>query len=142
MRRHKKPNQGLWSPPGGKLLTSLGESPFECAIREAKEEVGLVLTEKDLSMFGYVSEKNYEGDNHWLMFLFDCLKPTDILPQEFHEGYFSFFPRTEIDMLDIPSTDHQLVWPYYDQRHSGFWGIRADCSSKTADLMIEANPTF
>jgi 8-oxo-dGTP diphosphatase len=34
---------GTWSPPGGHL--EYGESPKECAIRELREETGLIATE-------------------------------------------------------------------------------------------------
>ena len=47
--------------------------------------------EKDLKLFGYVSEKGYEGSGHWLMFLFDCKKPISQLPESFDEGSFAFF---------------------------------------------------
>ena len=40
-----------------------GESPVECAQREAMEETGLILEEKDLKLFGYVSEKGYEDQD-------------------------------------------------------------------------------
>lgn len=33
-----------------------GESPFECAIRETREEIGLELSEPDLRMFAMISE--------------------------------------------------------------------------------------
>ena len=141
IQRTKPPNRGLWSPPGGKLILESGESPFECAIRETKEEIGLEVTENDFSLFGYVSEKNYQG-NHWLMFLFEYLNPLCKLPPKIDEGGFSFFSRAQIDRLKIPQTDHQLVWPFYDKRFAGFWGVRADCSLNKADLVIEANPAF
>ena len=57
LQRKKPPNLNLWSPPGGKLEMSTGESPFECAKREALEEVGIDLADQDLNLFGYVSEK-------------------------------------------------------------------------------------
>ena len=41
--RTKAPNQGAWSPIGGKLETATGESPFECAVRETTEETGIML---------------------------------------------------------------------------------------------------
>ena len=41
IKRRKAPNLGCWSPIGGKLEMGRGESPFECAARETKEEVGL-----------------------------------------------------------------------------------------------------
>ena len=61
LQRSKSPNKGFWSPPGGKLEMALGESPYECAKRESYEELGLELHDDDLNLFGYVSEKNYEG---------------------------------------------------------------------------------
>ena len=141
LKRKKSPNLGLWSPPGGKLKMKIGESPFECAIREAKEETGMILNNNDLSLFGYVSEKGYENSCHWLMFLFECKKNISDLPQEFHEGTFNFFAREEISSLDIPKSDHKLVWPFYDSRHSGFWGVSADCSNTdTPKIKIESHP--
>ena len=43
IQRTKAPNLGCWSPIGGKLEMGLGESPFECAVRETFEETGLLL---------------------------------------------------------------------------------------------------
>jgi 8-oxo-dGTP diphosphatase len=128
IKRRKAPNLGCWSPIGGKLEMARGESPFECAIRETAEEVGLAVTEKDLHLFGYISEKNYEGGGHWLMFLFDCKKILPDLPPTGDEGEFAFFPRGEIDALPIPPTDQVLVWPWYDQHRGDFVAIRADCA--------------
>ena len=140
LQRKKPPNLNLWSPPGGKLEMSTGESPFECAKREALEEVGIDLADQDLNLFGYVSEKNYEGKNHWLMFLFEIIPPLDFLPKQIKEGSFKFFSRSEIDSLNIPHTDHTLVWPFFDKRKEGFWGIRANFDSKGAKIKIEAEP--
>ena len=120
IKRRKAPNLGCRSPIGGKLEMARGESPFECAIRETAEEVGLALTEQDLRLFGYISEKNYEGGGHWLMFLFDC-KNAPNLPPTGDEGEFALFDRTEIDALPFPPTDRVLVWPWYDKHRSGLW---------------------
>ena len=140
LQRAKSPNKGLWSPPGGKLEMSIGESPVECAIRESHEELGVNLNENDLHLFGYVAEKNYEGDGHWLMFLFDVLQEIDSIPKMINEGNFDFFHRNEINHLDIPTTDHRLVWPYFDKRKDGFWGIRANFGSKSTKIKVEAKP--
>ena len=94
LKRNKSPNKGLWSPPGGKFDLSSGESPFECAKREALEETGLVLEDNDLRIFGYVSEKNYQDSGHWLMFLFECRKFIENTPKCFDEGSFAFFTRS------------------------------------------------
>jgi len=140
LKRKKPPNRGYWSPPGGKLNMEIGESPLECACREAEEETGLKLKFSDFRLFGYVSEKNYEGDSHWLMFLFDCLCPIEFKPKDFDEGCYEFFCRQEIDKIKIPPSDAKLVWPFYDRRHEGFFGVNADCSQSEPKIRIEADP--
>jgi 8-oxo-dGTP diphosphatase len=120
----------------------IGESPLECACREAEEETGLKLKFSDFKPFGYVSEKNYEGDSHWLMFLFDCLYPIDRKPKDFDEGCYEFFCRQEIDKIKIPPSDSKLVWPFYDRRHEGFFGVNADCSQSEPKIRIEADPNL
>jgi 8-oxo-dGTP diphosphatase len=126
--RRKSPNQGCWSPIGGKLIMSLGESPYECAIREIDEEVGLSVTQADLHLFSIVSEKAYEGSGHWLMFLYKCRKTLPGLPDAMEEGHFGFFSREQIDRLAIPETDRLALWPVYDDHSDGFVALRADCS--------------
>ena len=141
IKRNKTPNKGFWSPPGGKLNMSDGESPYECAKREALEETGVALEDEDLSLFGYVSEKSYESTTNWLMFLFDCTRVIQSLPKDIEEGVFRFFSREAISTLKIPPGDHQLVWPFFDKREMGFWGVRADCrSSGSLKLSIEEFP--
>jgi 8-oxo-dGTP diphosphatase len=127
IQRRKAPNDGLWSPIGGKLEMATGESPFECAIRETREEVGLALTESDLHLFGMIAEKAYEGGGHWLMFLFDAHKPIDAIPPEIAEGRFGFFTRAEIDGLALPETDREALWKIYDKNRTGFVTLRANC---------------
>ncbi|NBB79422.1 MAG: NUDIX domain-containing protein [Verrucomicrobia bacterium] len=144
IQRNKSPNKGCWSPIGGKLDMSSGESPYECARRETQEEIGLQLADSDLHCFGYISEKSYEGAGHWLMFLFDCRRPVDQLPAVIDEGRFQFFSREEVESLAIPDTDRVLLWPYYDQSRDQFVGLRADCKpggtlSLTEELLLPTN---
>ena len=127
LRRSKSPNLGKWSPIGGKLDFLKGESPFECAMRETKEETDFEVNEKDLHLFAYVSEKNYENDGHWLMFLFSCNKTLPFLPQDGKEGSFAFFDRCEINTLNIPKSDELLIWPLFDKYgKEGFAAVRSD----------------
>ena len=127
LERAKEPNKGLWSPIGGKLEMATGESPFECAIRETHEEIGVTLTEKDLHLFCMAAEKAYEGKSHWLMFLFECQKPLEELPAAIDEGHFAFFRREEIDALPIPETDRQGLWEIYDRYRHTFVALKVDC---------------
>ncbi len=126
--RAKPPNLGVWSPIGGKLETAIGESPFECAVRETREETGHEITAADLHLFAMIAEKAYEGQSHWLMFLFRCRKPIAALPADMHEGKFGFFSRAEIDRLPIPETDRNALWPIFDQYHDRFVSLKADCA--------------
>jgi len=126
--RAKAPNLGVWSPIGGKLETALGESPFECAVRETREETGFEITTSDLHLFSMIAEKAYEGESHWLMFLFRCRKPLDTLPPEMSEGRFGYFSREAINKLAIPETDRSALWPIYDRYRDSFVALKADCA--------------
>lgn len=125
--RAKAPNLGSWSPIGGKLETAIGESPFECAVRETHEETGHVITTSDLHLFSVIAEKAYEGQSHWLMFLFRCKKPLAALPSDMSEGKFGFFSREAINSILLPETDRTALWPIYDRYRDRFVALRADC---------------
>jgi 8-oxo-dGTP diphosphatase len=128
MHRAKPPNLGAWSPIGGKLETGTGESSFECAVRETREETGFVIGPADLHLFALISEKAYEGQAHWLMFLFRCLRPIPGLPPDISEGRFGFFARKAVDALPLPETDRTALWPVYDSHRERFVALRADCA--------------
>lgn len=126
--RAKPPNQGSWSPIGGKLETAIGESPFECAVRETREETGFHIGASDLHLFAVIAEKAYEGQAHWLMFLFRCRRSLPGLPPDISEGRFGFFSRGAIDALPIPETDRTALWPTYDSHRDRFVALKADCA--------------
>jgi 8-oxo-dGTP diphosphatase len=128
MLRAKPPNLGVWSPIGGKLETGIGESPFECAVRETFEETGFRADAGQFHLFAMIAEKAYEGHAHWLMFLFRCKVPLPMLPPEIAEGRFAFFSRSAIDALPIPETDRTALWPIYDQYRDRFVALKADCA--------------
>ncbi|MSU70187.1 MAG: NUDIX domain-containing protein [Opitutaceae bacterium] len=128
MLRAKPPNLGNWSPLGGKLETGLGESPFECARRETREETGFDIAAGDLHLFAMIAEKAYEGQSHWLLFLFRVKRPIAALPPNIAEGRFGFFSRADVDKLPIPETDRAALWPIYDRYRDRFVALRADCA--------------
>jgi len=137
MLRAKQPNLGVWSPIGGKLEMATGESPFECAVRETHEETGLSIQADDLHLFAMIAEKAYQGETHWLMFLFRCKKPIDRLPADIAEGAFAFFSRDQIRDLAIPETDKAALWPIYDQYRDSFVALKADCSRSPIKVTVE-----
>ncbi len=126
--RAKPPNLGIWSPIGGKLETATGESPFECAVRETFEETGHRVRADDLHLFAMIAEKAYEGQSHWLMFLFRCRVPLPALPPAIDEGKFGFFSRAAIETLPIPETDRTALWPIFDRYKDRFVALKADCA--------------
>lgn len=121
LERAQEPNRGLWSPPGGKLETDEGESPYACACREAAEELKLQLRPADLHLTGLVSEHGYQGQAHWLMFLFEIKPRMATLPTPMREGRFAFFRHEMVDELMIPVTDRELIWPLFWQHRGGFF---------------------
>lgn len=136
--RAKPPNKGVWSPIGGKLEMATGESPFECAVRETREETGHEVTTPDLHLFSVIAEKAYEGESHWLMFLFRCRRPLAGLPPDISEGRFGFFSRAAVDALPIPETDRTALWPTYDAHRDRFVALRADCRpGKPVRVVVE-----
>ncbi|MBT5903161.1 MAG: NUDIX domain-containing protein [Opitutaceae bacterium] len=139
--RAKSPNLGRWTPIGGKLETAIGESPFECAARETHEETGHEITPEDLHLFGMIAEKAYEGESHWLLFLFRCNRPIGALPPPMAEGEFGFFSRDAIDELPLPATDRTALWPIYDEHRDGFVAMRADCDPEK-NLVITVEQTM
>jgi 8-oxo-dGTP diphosphatase len=136
--RAKAPNLGSWSPIGGKLEMASGESPFECAVRETHEETGIAVAPGDLHLFAMIAEKAYEGQSHWLLFLFRCRRPVHDLPPDISEGRFAFFSRAAIDGLPIPDTDRTALWPVYDEYRDRFVALRADClPGKPLEVVVE-----
>ena len=135
IEKKKATQQGVLSPPGGKLNMEIGESPLECACREAEEETGLKLKFSDFRSFGYVSEK-IRRNSHWLMFC-STVSAIDRKTKDFDEGSYEFFCRQEIDKIKIPPSDSKLVWPFYDRRKEGFWGIRQNCSQAEPKIRLK-----
>jgi 8-oxo-dGTP diphosphatase len=122
----------MYSPVGGKLEISRGESPHECAVREVHEETGLRLGEAEVRLLGMVSERAYQGQMHWLIFLFECVRPVghaEIPLREFDEGRLEWVAAADVERLPIPATDRDIMWPLVTaHRGGGFFSVDIDCS--------------
>ncbi len=127
LERAKEPNLGLWSPCGGKLHTDQGESPYACACREANEELGIDIGISDLHLTGIASEHGYQGQSHWLMFLFEVKRKLTHLPPPHREGRFQFFQREEVEALKLPQTDREQLWPLFWRHRGGFFAVHCHC---------------
>ncbi len=127
LERAQEPNLGLWSPCGGKLHMDSGESPWACACREAAEELELTIHPPELHLTGVVSEHGYQGQGHWLMFLFELKRRLRSLPPAHREGRFQFFPRDTLGQLELPQTDRERIWPWFWEHRGGFFAAHCHC---------------
>jgi 8-oxo-dGTP diphosphatase len=132
LERAQEPNLGYWSPCGGKLDIASGESPYACACREALEEIGLTLQISDLHLAGLISEAGYQGQAHWLMFLFEIKPKLNRLPPHHREGRFGYFPASALSTLNMPQTDREMIWPLFWQHRHGFFS--AHCRTELNGL--------
>jgi len=99
LHRVKNPNAGFYSPIGGKLEASIGEGPHQCAVREIHEESGVVVADEDVRLCGVVTERAYEGETHWLIFLFEVTRPVDpdeVVTYEIDEGKLEWIPTEDV----------------------------------------------
>lgn len=142
LERAHEPNLGLWSPCGGKLQTDTGESPYACACREAREEMGLEISAYDLHLTGLVSEHGYLGQSHWLMFLFEVRCRLKTLPPPHREGCFQFFPHAAVRSLKVPETDRESIWPWFWQHRGGFFAAHCHCHADGRNVwtLEQSNP--
>ena len=127
LERAQEPNRGFWSPCGGKLKMDIGESPYTCACREGREEMGIDLKPSELHLAGMVSEHGFQGQSHWLMFLFEVKTKLTTLPAPMAEGRFEFFPPEQLAALKIPQTDREQIWPWFWQYRGGFFAAHCHC---------------
>lgn len=137
LERRKDPNRGLFSPPGGKLEAEIGESPTHCAVREIREETGLDIPAQGLHLAGIVSETAYQGDTHWLMFLYEVIGPVELAPHDMDEGRLDWHTIDEIDHLPLPETDRKIIWPLYSKHRHGFFMAHIDCTGPDLVCTVE-----
>ncbi len=135
-RKHS-PNQGLWSPCGGKLKVDQGESPHACAARETREELSLAVVPSDFHLTGIISEHGYQGEAHWLMFLFELLPKLSQLPPPCPEGEFRFVARESIPELPIPETDREQIWPLFWRFRRQFFVAHCHCGADGNEWTLE-----
>ena len=85
------------------------------------------LTPADLHLAGLISEHGYQGQTHWLMFLFEVKVKLSTLPPPMAEGRFEFFRREQLAALSIPQTDREQIWPWFWHYRGGFFAAHCHC---------------
>lgn len=141
LHRIKPPNQHLHSPVGGKLEQAIGESPSNCALREIREETGVVVPPQNLHLTGIVSEQGFEDQCHWLMFLYEVTQPVWVEPGPFEEGMLEWHEPSAIDSLAIPQTDRQVIWPMFWRFRGRFFMAHIDCRNGAMQWRLEQPAT-
>ncbi len=131
LHRRKPPNSDLYSPIGGKLEQDLGESPAHCAKREIREEAGIDVDLADLHLTGMVSETAFEGQNHWLMLMYEVTRPVEVQLKHFDEGRLEWHPPEALSRLPIPQTDRDVIWPLFWKHRRAFFSVHIDCTQGT-----------
>jgi 8-oxo-dGTP diphosphatase len=104
--RNKKPNDmhmGKWNGMGGKLEP--GESPEECAVREALEETGLELYDPRLA--GFITFPAFDDFEDWYVFIFTATRFSGELIDS-PEGHLAWIPDNEL--LDLNLWDGDRVF--------------------------------
>ncbi|MHC4413915.1 MAG: NUDIX hydrolase [Planctomycetota bacterium] len=133
LHRKQDPNKGMYSPVGGKLDVASGEGPHECALREIREETGVTLNRDEVRLTGIVSERAYQGEAHWLIFLFEVTRPLarDAMKwTDFKEGNLEWKRIEEVPHLPIPRTDREVMWPQVQAHRGGFFTVHIDWSAQ------------
>lgn len=137
IHRRKQPNIDLYSPVGGKLEQTIGESPTDCAVREIAEETGLKVQAESLHLTGIVSETAYQNETHWLMFLYELTIPASLDACEIDEGRLEWHDARAITDLPIPETDRRVIWPLFWQHRGGFFMVHIDCTTEPMTWQVQ-----
>jgi 8-oxo-dGTP diphosphatase len=112
--RNKKENdyhEGKWNGLGGKF--EQGETPEECAIREIREESGLIV--KDPNLKGIITFPMFDGKDDWYVFVFTFNGYEGELIDS-NEGELEWIKNDELTDLNLWEGDSIfLPWLYQDK---------------------------
>jgi 8-oxo-dGTP diphosphatase len=92
--------------------------------------MGLDLSVADLHLAGIISEHGYEGQSHWLMFLFEVKVRLQTAPPPHREGRFAFVGRDQLFSLPLPQTDRERIWPWFFHFRGGFFSAHCYCHAE------------
>ncbi len=96
---------GYWEFPGGKIDPN--ETPEQALCREIKEEINLIINEKDLSPVAFTTHQYPHA--HVTILLFDCHKfDGDLKMNEGQPGY-AWIAASEIHTLKMPEGNYKIL---------------------------------
>ncbi|NUM35326.1 MAG: 8-oxo-dGTP diphosphatase [Candidatus Brocadiae bacterium] len=106
---------GKWNGVGGKM--EAGETPQECAVREIREETGLIA--KKLLYKGFLTFPEFAKQEDWYVFVFVVPEFEGMLIDS-PEGVLSWIDDEKI--LDLPLWEGDRFFLPYLNQNCIFWG--------------------
>lgn len=120
MQRNKEPNLGLWVAPGGKIERH--EAPYECAVRELREETGLQA--HDTHLRGVVSIVMPAIEQPCMQFLYVVTDFSGVLTADEREGELCWWSVDEAPHLSMPQANAMFLprvldmsWVFYQAKY-------------------------
>ena len=125
-------SQGKWMGIGGHFEE--GESPYDCAIREAWEETGLTLISPQYRAVVTFNSDKYETEQ---MHLFTCKEFTGTLI-DCNEGNLKWIDKKEISSLNMWSGD--LIFLKLLETEKDFFSLKLNYKGETlTDYYLNGN---
>jgi 8-oxo-dGTP diphosphatase len=131
LKRKKEPNQGKYTPVGGKLDPF--ESPYKAAIRETYEETGIELS--NLKYCGVMVESS-PTDYNWICFVY--LSDIDYLtPPKCNEGeLLQWISITDLSEIPTPATDG-FIYQYVAKSKNFMFNVEYDQNLNILEMKEE-----
>ena len=98
------------------------------------------LATNEVRLSGMLAETAYEGETHWLIFLYEVTRAIDhdeIASMEMDEGTLEWVPVEDVASFDIPDTDKSIIWPLVLKHRGGFFAVHIDCSVKPFEWTVQ-----
>jgi ADP-ribose pyrophosphatase YjhB (NUDIX family) len=114
VKRAHPPIQGQWSIPGGVL--EVGELVREAAVREAREETGLIVEPGELlGVFDRVLRNAEQRvQYHYVLIDFLCRRVGGELLAASDAAEARWFTREELPALKLSKDTHEVIWSAFD----------------------------
>jgi len=118
VKRAHPPIQGQWSIPGGVL--EVGEMVREAAVREAREETGLVVeTGELLGVYDRIlRDSEHRIQYHYVLIDFLCRRVGGELLADSDAAEVQWFRREELTLLHLAPDTQEVIAKGFEKLHS------------------------